>query len=316
LSTAPPFPYRWTVAEYVLRCTLDGTIRELFVEDEVDALFWGEVLQRGSVEAVEVFDADYVELSDDEIRAAGFMRGAKGRLLTLARALASDADHDPVVAAVVMLVDRDHDGVPAGLESVVIATDGYSVENYAIAERTTERFLARQFGRIASPVGASRTRRSRRNVPAGRALLHRLIAPAVDVTAVRRVLLARHPQVGVIQGWLRRYKINGDGQISGDAGKLLRDSIISGGEKFEDDDGTALEAERAYLNTDPPLQIRGHDFVALFLALLKSPWGKRAIGMNLANTEERDFGRWLVLSIDPGDVDHLPAARRLIERFR
>jgi hypothetical protein len=162
-------------------------LRELFVERELDAIFWSEVLERASIDGVEIFDADYLDVSDEDTRAAGLSPGVKGKLLRLAVELVAIAQERGLRSWVMALVDRDHDDVPASLEAFVIATDRYSVENYAITEGSLDRFMAHQFGKLRGPAGASQTRRTRRNLASGRLLLQRLIPPSVEVTAARRV---------------------------------------------------------------------------------------------------------------------------------
>jgi hypothetical protein len=38
--------YRWTIAEYVLRCSLSGDVTDLVVEGRLDRWFYEEVLDR------------------------------------------------------------------------------------------------------------------------------------------------------------------------------------------------------------------------------------------------------------------------------
>lgn len=308
-------PYRWTIGEYSLRCELDHTIREVFVEGALDSLFWQEVLTRAAIENIEVFDADYLHVTDEEVFAAGFRTGAKGKLLTLAAFLEARDEVTDIVTTTVAIVDHDHDGVPVQLQMYVIGTDGYSVENYAIAERSLERFIAHQFGQVSPPVGASGRRRGTRTTVSGADLLERVMPACVDVMAARRVLLARHPRLGLIDRWRARFRADPAGYLSGDRVRLLRDTVVSGGESFTEADIAALDEERAYVSENPPVLVRGRDFVALLLALLRSPWGRRAIRASLTSTDECDFARWLIAAIAPSDVDSRPAPVRLIQHF-
>lgn len=296
-----------------MRCCVDPSLRELIVEGELDMLFWGDVLSRASVRPVDVFDADYLDLTDEEIVAVGLVPGAKGRVLTLATALTAEQRH--VVAAVGTVVDSDFDGVPRGLDAVLVATDGYSVENYAIRPATIERFLARHFGRIVGPVGSAGGRRRRANAVEGQEVIDRVLPASIAVTGVRKVLAERHPGTGLIAGWLRRFKVESDGRFTYNAAKLLRDSINAHGGGFSEVDERALEEEREAISVDGRKLVRGHDFCSLFLSLCRSRWGKSAGAGKLGTPEPEDFERWLVLCTAPEDIDGEPAALRVVAWF-
>jgi hypothetical protein len=311
-----PHPYRWTLDEYVLRCAIDSTVREVLVESELDMQFFAEVLHRGGIEGVTIFDADYIDLSDDAVRDAGYASGAKGRLLAVGAGLVAESERiGGLVGTVVIVVDRNFDDVPDALRMYVFATDGYSVENYSLNERSVDRFIGHVLGRAPSPAGASGATRARRTTVTGAEILRRVRPPSIDVSAARRFLWLFHSDVRLVDGWLRYFRFDSDGNPESNMPSLLANSMTNAARNPAAISMEAVDAERTNVQRDHRL-IRGRDYVDLFHLLLRSPWGKRRAGkINFALVQAHDFRRWLTLMADPVEVDALPLPRQLVARF-
>jgi hypothetical protein len=311
LTGSSPDTYRWTLDEYVLRCTLDASIRELLVEGTLDALFWGDVLDRARIDSVDVFDVGEVAIDGKQIADAGFTHGPKGCLLTLCLALVREPEE--IRGLVRCVVDHDFDGVPEGLAEFLVVTDGYSVENYAIGVASIGRFIARHFGALDASGVAGGTRSSRRDVP--QEILDRLLPPSIAITAVRRVLRSRHPGVGVIERWPSRFKVRRDGHFDFDVRRLLQDCVNTGERAFADDDVDELHKEMKVIGDSPRERVRGHDFTLLFLVLLRSRWGKAAVSDNVGAAEHEAFERWVVLDVAASDVENEVAPTTIRDWF-
>lgn len=314
VASSVPHDYRWTIDEYVLRCALSDNVTDLLVEGKLDRWFYEEVLNRHDLSAVSVFDADFLQVPDQEVRDAGFAPGAKGRLLTLAAALVYEATKSPLRCRVVVVVDHDYDGVPEAIAPFALATDGYEVENYACTVTSLRRFVRYIMGAIRSPDGASGRSRGRVAVD-GAEILERVLSAAAVVSAVCRVLYFHHVGVGIIGGWPRRFAINSTGGFDCDASTLLRDSLLAFATTPSDADVEALRTEQQFVDEDRARRVRGKDFAVLLHKLLKSPWAGRETTVKFAAVDESDFRRWLVGQADPISVDKSLAVVELVSRF-
>jgi Protein of unknown function (DUF4435) len=214
----------------------------------------------------------------------------------------------------VILVDSDYDGVPTHVAPFVLATDGYSVENYACSASSLERFLRYIVGSAASPEGSGGRRRGRAAIDSA-AVLDRVLSVAAVVSAVCRVLYLHHDRVGIINGWLRRFSVSSGGEFDCDGRSLLHDSLLACGVKCSTGDAEALRTEQQFVEEDPARRVRGKDFALLLHKLLKAPWGKRQTTVKFATIDESDFTRWLVGQADPTSVDRSPGIIELIARF-
>lgn len=315
MSEVSCFPYRWTLSEYVLRCALDADIRELLVEGEIDASFLLDALSRHGMADVNVFDADYVHVTKDEVDYAGFSSGAKARLLTIGAALVREEQRATLSATIAIVVDQNYDGVPHDLGEYVYGTDGYSIENYAINEQSVERFLRRLFGRTPEPVGAGGRRRRRRTVEPASGWLRRLLPPAMDVAAIRLTLRALPQPIALIDGWLDYFKVSSDGAFSGDPVDVARKSLIAAGVDVAGMSEQTLALARDRVTHSPVRLIRGRDYTDLFQKLLRSPWGKRNTGFNFATVPDEVVRRWIVAEAAPGAADAGMLVPALVERF-
>ena len=308
--------YRWTLDEYVLRVELAGSgLREVIVEGSTDRAFIEGALDRYDLTDVVVFDATYFEVSDDEVVSAGFASGVKGSLLTLGGRLAGSADYVANEALVVVVVDRDLDGVPpVDLSACVLATDYYSMESYAFTERSLNRFVRQVLVREVRPAGAGGDRRTGRHSCSGAELLERVFTAGTVIGAVRLVLRTAEPPVGVIVHWDDYFAVATDGSLTTRGDDLLRVCLESAGERpaqFQD----RLDASLADAREAPRMLVRGRDLVRILLKVLRSPWGRRVSSTNFARVEEPTLTTWLLGAAHPGELDAEPLFISLRERF-
>jgi hypothetical protein len=291
-------------------------IRELLVEGELDISFYSDVLERKHVDGVTVRDSDYIHLTDDEIRDAGFSTGAKGRLLTVARALLMRSTERTLVATVVIVVDRDYDGVPVSLDALVVQTDGYSLESYALEQRSVHRFIRDFLGRHPQPPGAGDTRRAARRAVSAGEFLGRLLPACIEAAAARRFLWSLDRGVGVIDRWTDYFQVGADGHYTARTIELVQASLTAAGQSPElvtEDDLVAARAEVAASTTT---LIRGHDYVSLVYKLLRSTWGRRIAPVRLGPDDEHHVHRWIVMAIDSAVVDALHMSDDIAAKFR
>lgn len=296
--------YRWTLDEYVLRAELGtDTFREILVEGSTDRSFFKSVFDRYRLDDVVVRDHGYLEIADDEIQAAGFMTGAKGGLLTLASRVAASPMYASNDAIVVVVVDRDFDELPdAGLAAIALVTDYYSVENYALTERSMDRFVRQVLAREPRPPGAGGVVPASRNACSGAELMERIIPACIDIAAVRLVLRTDDPPLRAIERWSDYFSVSPDGAYVGRGADLAKATLERSARPSEGVAdrlvlavGEAAQAPRKY--------VRGRDFVRLLHKLLRSAWGRRVSSINFARVEEPTLTTWVLGAIDPGELD-------------
>ena len=302
-------PYRWTVAEYVLRCE-SQTIDELLVEGECDRDFFADTLARYGVE-VTVRDASYVTVAPAEIDAAGFARGVRGGLLTLAAAIQRRFSNDSFSSRVAIVVDRDYDGpLPHSVAEVALVTDGYSLENYTMDEAALDRFLLIFLGRSPRPLGRDSAIPTVRRTLTGRALRGHVLPACVELGAARKTLRRLDPSVGLPERWLDMVKVNVSGAAICDAETLVGRALGSPRAIW----GDVLDEERAVVSSDPVRYVKGHDYIMVLHKILKSTWG-RSLGVNFAIWTESRVNRVLLLALDRDVIDALPLFISIKARF-
>jgi hypothetical protein len=307
-------PYRWTLAEYVLRCQQGADIAEVVVEGEFDRDLIQDAMERWGATDVTVLDSDYVYVLDDEVLAAGATQGVKGRILAIAAALSSAHVDDPVQANVVVVVDRDYDATGGGDFSLL--TDGYSMESYVSTPSVLERFVRVWLGRASLPRGAGRHAPRRRRTCSGAELYERAVAAGTSIAGVRMALRRLDDPVRLIDGWARYVTVSTDGAVVTRQESLLLSTLTAASRAEELSHVTpwlAEETERAV--GDPFRLVRGHDFVCLLLKLLRSTWGRRVAGSRFAHVDEQALLRTLALSAEQADLDSQPLFRDLRLRF-
>jgi hypothetical protein len=313
-STGALGDYRWTLNEYVLRCETGVDIRELVAEGEVDRDVLTDALARWKLDDVTVLDADYLFIAPEEVDSAGFSRGVKGALMTVASALDARSSEAPVEATVLIVVDRDFDGA-AATEHLAV-TDGYSLESYACSSAALERLIRLYLGRAEPPPGSRGHRPRRRTTCSGADLVSRVEEPAVRIAAVRLVLRELDPTPGVFDGWPDYVRVDRDGRLTADDESLLQNVLLSAGqgERFEHL-ADHLHDVRRTVAADPFLLVRGRDFVCLLLKLLRSRWGRRIAGNTPRLMNESRFARLMLLAVPPSELDACPLFQRVRATF-
>lgn len=300
---ADPQLYRWTLDEYILRCEQGTDVREIVVEGELDRDFISDALKRWGAGDVTVIDADYIEVSADEVTEAGFNVGVKGRLLTLAAALDRVKQSGTLAATVAVIVDRDYDETLPDHESLLV-TDGYSLESYALSTESLDRFARLVLGRAPLPAGAQGHRAARRTPCTGKDLHVRLIPALVDVAAVRLTLLALDDPPRLFPRWLGYVSVATNGTLTVRAEALLSNVLDQAGLNHEYESAAArLAEEKPRVAKDVFRLVRGHDFIDVLHKLLTSPWGRRVSGGFFVGRSEGSVARLLLISLDPSVLD-------------
>jgi hypothetical protein len=303
--------YRWTTAEYVLRCQQSPELREVLVEGQLDHDVVVDALGRWNVDGINVLISDYVSVAPEDVAAAGHRAGVKGQLLTLAAALDAQVGEEGS-DGVIVVVDRDYDG-PAGGRARVLVTDGYSIESYAYNEPALERF-ARFVLRRGGP-GTPRPRGSGA-APNGADLFRRVSEAALAVAAARLALASLEKQCTLTSRWVDQVQVDRDGRMTVAHRALLR-SALSAASQTAAQDAAEAEFERMHprVERDRFSLVRGRDFVDLLLRLLRSQWGRKVSGNRFRSETPRTLGALLMLAVDSAALDATPLFQSLRARL-
>lgn len=299
------YAYRWTLDEYVLRCELDPTIREIVVEGASDVAFFTRFVDVERLNDVAVLDSDYIQVESSAVRALRFNVGAKGRLLTVATHLQSRDDTSKIQGTVVVVVDRDHDSaIPASCDRFVRMTDRHSLENYAYDPSVIDRLLAFLFAQNPVPRGRDgKTARRNRPVP-GREIVTRIEGACCSVTAARLALATA--SIRLPERWLDNVKISPTGQVSFDADRVVAAALRGEPAATRALVGGAISQYEAKISNAPAEAVRGRDFVAILHKLLSGTWTRRTLGKRLAGVDVEQFRGILLLALDWAHLRSLP----------
>jgi len=309
-------PWRWTLNEYVLRCEDGADVREILVEGEIDRDVFGDAVARWKADVC-VLDGDYLDVSIDEIVAAGYTPGVKGALLTVATALNVALDNGRLRAFVTVIVDRDYDdGLFQEARGTLLVTDRHSIESYAFSPNALGRFLMVALGRVSLPTGAKGAAPSRRTTTTGQDVYDRIRPAAAQMAAVRMVVRELTDPPGIFERWLDYAKVSSDGVLDLNGAKLLK-TVLGAACREEEYSSieTRLHENFELAHSDPPRWVRGHDFVEMTMKLCRSRWGRQIAGVHGKMTE-RAFARQLLLSVNPTELDAMPLFAELRGRVR
>jgi hypothetical protein len=303
--------YKWTLAEYALR-TRVSPVAELVVEGDNDREFFGDLLQRYGIKQVGIIDASFIDVPTTTIHELGLAAGAKGSLLAAAYELVAGG----VVSGssrILIIVDRDYDGdIDARLSSVAAATDGHSLECYALSPLALDRFLSRSLGvSTAKPRQTAKVKSGR----AGGDWYSRVLPACVELSAVRRTLRDVAPHVGLFASWQDYIKISADGFARVDGEVLLARVLAAAGESGDDGTKAALKGARTSSAADPFRYVRGRDYVAVLSKVLRSSWGRRVPSFSVSNVKNDVVGRWLIVAACAPEVDEQPLPQRIRKDF-
>jgi hypothetical protein len=305
--------HRWTLSEYVLRCETGHDIREVMVEGVIDRDLIATAVKRWGLE-VEVREGDFVSVSREEIDAAGFPKGVKGKLLTVAAALDASNEAKSVGSRVVIVVDRDFDP-PVGPSEVLMETDGFSVESYALDTAALDEFANKILGRAPRPKGSG-GQPQQKNSCSGPDLLGRVTSALVEIASVRMALLEAEPKMKPFSQWIARASIASNGDVSLSGVDLLRDVVIREGRSDELSELVEKQqAHRSVAHSDLKRWVRGHDYISVLSKLLRSPWGRKRNGDFATRGGEHALTRFLLFSIEGHDLDRQPLFAKLKSRF-
>ena len=307
--------FRWTLDEYLLRCEQGDDLREVLVEGELDRDVVTDAFERWGTSGVLVLDSDYLSVSDEAVVAAGFTTGVKGVLSTVAKALAG-IPPARLRGAVVVVVDRDWDGVDPDDAGLLLATDGHSMESYIANAATLDRLLRVTLGRAELPRGRARAP-VRRTTCSGAELCERVCPAAVATSAVRCVLQRLPNPPPLPKKWIEQARTDAGGFATMDGERLTR-VALNPVDRVRELDRVLVQVteEIPRVCGDIFLLVRGHDFVCILLKVLRSRWGSTLTGSRFVRTSERDLSRLLFSVTDTAALDSYPLFRDLRTRFR
>lgn len=305
--------YRWTLAEYILRIELGSDIREIVVEGTVDRDLIDRVMREWGC-TVAVREGDFIRVEREEVTAAGFRPGMKGRLLTLATSLESSRSAAELATRIAIVVDRDYDPDPPPSRFIFL-TDGYAIENYALEANSLHRFVEQVLGRTPRPIGASGASPERHSC-SGSDLYARLHGSLADLAGVRLALREADPPMKPFGRWLDYVKLDSTGQTKVDAAALLRNVLITAGRESELDGLETIRlTECAKAHGEPQRWVRARDFLEVLTKILRSPWGRQRNGDVVAAGDHTQLARFLLFSIDPQELISTDLFRALRGRF-
>jgi hypothetical protein len=305
--------YRWTLSEYVLRVELGADVREVVVEGVVDRDLIDRALRDWKCEAA-VLEADFLAVEKEEIEAAGHRGGVKGKLLTLAQALSESPVIAELVRRIAVVVDRDYDPDPPS-NPILLCTDGFAIENYALDPGALQRFVEQVLGRAPRSAGAGGAGPGRRSCT-GADLYGCLHDGLVEIASVRLALHGAEPPTKPFTRWIDYIAVDGTGRATADGASLLKNVLTTSGRVAELE---RLEADRLgqceRIRSDPRRWVRGHDFLAVLKKILDSTWGRSRNGRVATSGDLTQLSRFLLFSVDPEELhsSHLFSALR--ERF-
>jgi Arc/MetJ family transcription regulator len=252
--------YRWTPLEYAYRGKRNRSLREILAEAPSDASLYSWYVTLHGWEPVTVFDQSVIKQDDDLRTANKQATGHKGKLLTVAFALA--AQDAPETMCVV--VDRDFDALAGAPTSHAICTDPSSVETFSLDEVSLGALLGKKFARGRRVAATD--------------VLSRIIEPLIWIAACRRYLATLTPAVGLSEDWLARVSITPAGAVQiADAelmGQALRAAGLPHHREAVESANEAVVALAAAREEPPHQYIRGHDFSALLLKLWQSKYSR------------------------------------------
>lgn len=293
--------YRWTLDEYVMRCEDGVGLTEILTEGNLDRDVFAEAAKRWQIVAISVIDADYLAVTVEDMDDAGLPYGVRSQLLTVAQRLEEREAEGTIHAKIAVVVDRDYE--PIRITSrFLFVTDGYSIENYLICEDVFDRFVMTGLGRAPRPDGRDGGAATTVQC-SGRSLLARVVAPAIELAGVRLALRDLSPPVAVFEKWPRYLTTDSDGKMILRGAALVAQVLQR--ERLGDetaDTEKRREAAVVRVAASPITLIRGRDFVAILLQLLKSKWGRKLAGNPQSWSDER-LKRVLFLAVSPVRLD-------------
>jgi len=270
---------RRQIEELIILHEREPALRDVVVEGVVDKHFFEWFLGESGLEDVSVYDISTIDVSDQLVIEAGVETGARGRVITLAGAL---AEKGPACEHVTCIADADFDFIENinRQSPVLLTTDFTSVELYAFNERALNKLLKlvlKGFGKNAAVV------------------LKELAGPLQEIFLLRA---ANHMEKLGLDfdtpnraGFYKSFRLT-DGMLEFDSGKylasLLQASHMTAKRQQIVDRVTQL---RTKLKGDPRFYIHGHDFeqaLALYLRKHKGFGGihsETIIGAILASVD-------------------------------
>jgi hypothetical protein len=288
--------YRWTLEEYLLRCEIRHDLAEILTEGSVDRDLFADAVDRWGKPNVSVIDADSLNVTPRDLAGLTLGTGVKATLLATALRLEQRASSGTIAAKIAIVVDRDYDGRRV-VSRFLFTTDGHSMESYALAEPALQRF-------VNIGLGSGAQARGRKHVTSGKDLLARILTPAVELAAIRLALAELVPPLAPFQKWVDYLATDPKGIVSLKGDELVANVLAHHHRQRDRATVDVWRADaQAKVRANPVLLVRGHDFVAILHALLKSSWGQGVGGTNVKAWTRERLGRVLLLALPPTSLD-------------
>ena len=288
-----------------MRCEDGDDLAEILTEGDLDRDVFVDAVNRWGGRSVNVIDADYLAVEVEDLEAAGLSPGVRSQLLAVAHRLEERTTTGGTIRAkVAVIVDRDYEVIEV-TSRFLFVTDGYSIESYLICEDAFDRFMTTGLGRgVRASVRGGETVATR--MCSGEALLARVLKPAIELAAVHLALRELSPPVATFTRWSRYLTTDKHGNMDLRGGTLIANVLQTAGKSDETARAEARRIEAAaQVAASPAVLVRGRDFVAILLHLLRSNWGRSLAG-NVQGWDENRVGRMLFLALPTNHLDGSP----------
>ncbi len=279
-----PLPRR-KIEEIVALHSLEPRLVDFFVEGSTEAHLLEWLLHSYASDHVQIYPIENIEIENE------LPSGNRGRLLTLAKALASSVDNRKVAC----ICDRDFErwipSVPSGTEPIVFLTDFANTEGYLFTTDVLRKLLLVAMG---AKVQAD-------------TIVNVLTAPLQEAFLIRLA----HARLEWPLHWIdmtRSCSLQNSDTIEFKQSKFIIKLLQK---NHHSRDQKRLEKEIAYLrpqlHEDPRLSIHGHDFTGLLCWYLK----KR--GYRRYSTAEQIF-HTMLSCVDRTVLSSYPMLKDVVER--
>ncbi len=261
---------RWRIDELVVQYSLHPELRDLYVEGEIDKAFLNWFLRERDLHGgAAVYPIDAVEVPSNIVRKHNQQVGEKGEVVALAMELAErlPSEHQHLT----FITDADYDHALDRLQncSLLLYTDGTTLDMYAFNQETVHKFLQVALGGF---------RYSGSHV----------LGVLTPVLVERFLARATNESLGWAMSWpasLRSVVVKNDGTLDFDIQGFVI-NYLSQNHRKADRDEFLIEFDRlrAQVGRDKRKYIRGEDFAAL-LSLFLSRWIRRNIRNQFKNAQ-------------------------------
>lgn len=236
------------VEELIERYKLEPSLRDIYVEGELDKGILDWTLDVRTNNNIAVYEIATVFISPEQVLGYGLYDNNKGRVIALAHLLRQHLAPDSL--QVTCIVDKDLDAI-LNIDhnnELLLLTDYSCIEMYLYNTHTIDKFLqlaVRRFNKTAEEV-------------------LRELTPILENLFLAR-LANETLRLGLSEIQFERYCSLSRSNFNFDFAGYIRNYLISNRRAGELERFTQeIDRLRPLLNTDPRFQINGHDFIRLF----------------------------------------------------